>query len=268
MGIQGGGSDTVIEYTELGSNGNPYSDQSHNLYILGGDNFTLQYSYSHDCRGGQNFHIRARRAILAYNWFQDAAAYEGDMMTNQSNYDPLADGTQKMLLVGNVLVQNPKPANSNKLITLHNDAGLPNPMISLTALWNTFVFRDASKATNSAVVQFSSRSLAGGSVRFSNNVVAGVNARSAVMSGIGRGPSVSGQDNFFLTGSYAGPLRNSVFGRDPGFVDSSTGDYRLSPDGTGSTIIQGEGIFKRSSPAERNQHLPQNFKQLYRKGLQ
>ena len=228
MGVQGGGSNTVIEYTEFDANGVPNSDQSHNIYILGGDNFTLRYSYSHDSVGGQNFHVRARNATLAYNWFQNAADYEGDMMTNQASYDAGANGVQDMLFLGNVVVQNPTPGNEGKLITLYNDGGTPNPTMNITALWNTFVFREAGRGTDTAPIQFSKATLAAGTVVFSNNIVSASGARSAVITDAGSGSlTVSGTNNFFPTGSLVLPIVGTKFATDVLFVNAGSGNYAL-----------------------------------------
>jgi hypothetical protein len=228
MGMQGGGNNTLIEYSEFDRNGDPSSDQSHNLYTLGGNHFILQYSYLHDSVGGQNFHIRARNATLAFNSIQNAADYEGDMMTNQAKYDSGADGVQNMHLIGNLVVQKATPLNGNKLLVLYNDGDPTKPTMNLVAVGNTFVFRDPSKATGSAVVQFSANTLRGGSIWFSNNIVGGVNARSAFLTGVGSGmPAIAGHRNFFTSGSYVGPLKGSIFGRDPMFVSPASNDFSV-----------------------------------------
>lgn len=232
MGIQGGGSNTVIESSEFDRNGFPGSDQSHNIYILGGDNFTLRYSYSHDCIGGQDFHIRARNATVAYNWFQNASDYEGDMMTDQANYDPGINGTQNLLLIGNVFVQNATPGNEGKFITLYNDTGSPKPTFNLTALWNTFVFNDT-YPYGAGVVQFSTNTLTGGTVVFSNNLVGGAGpttSRSVVRTDGGSGTlNLSGSNNFFLSGfsGNTSGLSASVFALDAKFTNPSASDYTL-----------------------------------------
>lgn len=229
MGVQGGGSNTVIEYTEFDANGNPNTDQSHNIYILGGDNFTLRHSYSHDARGGQNFHVRARNATLAYNWFQNAADYEGDMMTNQTAYDAGNNGLQNLLFVGNVVVQNPTPANESKLITIYNDTGGAGYSMNLYALWNTFVFKEAARSSaNTAVIRFSTSTLGSGSVVFSNNVVSAPASRSAIFTD-GGGGSVAecGTNNYFPNGSSVSPIINTRFGTDVLFTDAATRDYSL-----------------------------------------
>lgn len=233
MGIQGGGSNTIIEYSEFDRNGYEGSDQSHNIYILGGDNFTLRYSYAHDSIGGQNFHIRARNATLAYNWFQNAADYEGDMMTNQANYDPGITGIQNLLLLGNVFVQNAAPANQTKFITLYNDdSSVAKPTFNLTALWNTFIFNDT-YPYGAGVIKFSTATLAGGNIVFSNNVVAGVGAttaRAAIITDGGSGAlSSSGSSNFFLSGfaGQSGNLTASIIAADPKFADPQHSNYSL-----------------------------------------
>jgi hypothetical protein len=236
MGIQGGGSNTVIEYTEFDHNGAPASDQSHNLYILGGDVFTLQYSYLHDSVGGQNFHIRARSATVAYNWIQNAADYEGDMMANQSNYDAGANGVQSMLFIGNVVVQNANPANPTKLIVLFNSPETGAMTMNLTAVWNTFVFKDPSlgtQSTNSAPIQFNKGGSypMNGTITFSNNIVAGLGARSAVLINTAYGTlgtvTIAGTNNFFITGSNVSTLTNTKFASDVLFTNAGSGDYTL-----------------------------------------
>lgn len=226
MGIQGGGSNTVIEYTEFDANGNPTSDQSHNIYILGGDNFTLRHSYSHDCRGGQNFHIRARNATVAYSWFENAADYEGDMMTNQTTYDAGNNGVQTLTFIGNVVVQNSAPDNEIKLLQLYNDSGDPNITMNLTALWNTFVFKQVGRGSNTAVVRFSTATLKSGKVIFSNNLISSPEERAALSSDGGSGAlTVSGTNNLFRTGSSVSPLVATVFAADPAFTNAATRDY-------------------------------------------
>jgi hypothetical protein len=227
MGMQGGGSNTVVEYSEFDSNGNPNSDQSHNIYILGGDSFTLRYSYSHDSRGGQNFHVRARSATLAYNWFENAADYEGDMMQQETAYDSGANGTQNMLFIGNVVIQNPNPANESKLITLYNDGG-SNITINMTALWNTFVFKQAGRGTETAVVKFSTATLKAGAVVMSNNIVVASGGRSAIATDSGSGTLTrSGANNLFPTGSSVTSLSNTLLSNNVLFTNASTNDFSL-----------------------------------------
>lgn len=108
----------------------------------------------------QNFHIRARNATVAHNWFD----YEGEMMTNQSAYDPGNTGTQNLLFLGNVVIQNAAPDNELKLLQLCNDAGTSNVSMRLTALWNTFLFWQADLGTETAVVKYGTATLATGTV--------------------------------------------------------------------------------------------------------
>jgi hypothetical protein len=237
MGVQGGGDRTVIDHTEFDRNGVPNSDQSHNLYVVGGNQFTLQYSYLHDSIGGQNFHIRARDAILAFNRIENAADYEGDMMTNAPQYDPGVTGIQNLLFIGNVMIQARKPANGSKLLTFFNDGDEAKPIMNVVSLWNTFLFRDKTKGTESSVIQFSAWTLRGGDIWFSRNIVAGTNPRSAVLSGFGRGvPTVRGERNYFPAGSYVGSLKSSIFSVEPGFRNVAQGDLTLMADGAAAPV--------------------------------
>jgi hypothetical protein len=253
MGIQGGGSNTIVEYSEFDSNGNPGSDQSHNIYILGGDNFTLRNSYSHDCRGGQNFHIRARNATVAYNWFENASDYEGDMMTNQASYDPGINGVQDMLFIGNVVIQNQAPDNEIKLIQLYNDGGGTNVTMNIAALWNTFVFKQTGRGTNTAAIRFSTATLKAGTVIFSNNIVAAPEARTAISSDGGGGTLVaSGTNNLFPTGSSVSPLLGTKFAADVLFTNAASKDYSLQASspavGYASTSVAPQPTWKYSAP--------------------
>ena len=262
MGIQGGGSNTLVEYSEFDANGVPSTDQAHNIYILGGDNFTLRYSYSHDCRGGQDFHIRARNATLAYNWFQNAGDYEGDMMTEVSTYDAGANGTQNLLLIGNVFVQNAAPGNEGKFITMYNDVGTPKPTFNLTALWNTFVFNDT-YAYGAGVIQFSTNTLAAGTVTFANNLVAGAGPttpRSVVVATDGGSGAytLSGSNNWLLSGfsGRTGALAGSVLGADPMFNAAGAYDYSLQS-GSGArnaaaTVVTPAPVSQVDAPPPNN----------------
>ena len=82
-GLTGGTQDSELTalFCEFDGNGTllaSSSAPSHNIYIYGGT-FALRYSYVHDPIQGQNFHIRAKQAVLEYNWFARAKSYAGDL---------------------------------------------------------------------------------------------------------------------------------------------------------------------------------------------
>ncbi|MCK5806612.1 MAG: hypothetical protein KAI66_27535, partial [Lentisphaeria bacterium] len=122
-GITGSSDDFVVEFSEFAHNGKLTSSGSptHNVYIYGGV-FTLRYSYLHDPLEGQNFHVRARKALLEYNWITRPGSYPGDVMSCNSLCGGSGQNaiTQEMTLRGNVIVQG-TPANGSQLIALFND---------------------------------------------------------------------------------------------------------------------------------------------------
>ena len=52
----GSSHDITLEYSEISGNGGN-SVYQHNVYISGGDNVAIRYSYIHDSVGGQNIHM-------------------------------------------------------------------------------------------------------------------------------------------------------------------------------------------------------------------
>ena len=113
------------------------SAPTHNIYIYGGT-FTLRYSYVHDPVQAQNFHVRAKTAVIEYNWFARAKSYEGDLMTDDDATGTSAVG-QTMLLRGNVLLQAAQPGNNSQVIAVYNDAEIEGRSFSVRLINNTFV---------------------------------------------------------------------------------------------------------------------------------
>ncbi len=141
-GLTGGSQDSEIsvEFCEFDSNGTllaSSSAPSHNIYIYGGT-FVLRYSYAHDPIQGQNFHIRAQRSTIEYNWFARAKSYQGDLMTDD-DYDGSSTFIQQMLFRGNVVFQGTTQTNASQIIAVYNDAGADGLTLNVTLAYNTFV---------------------------------------------------------------------------------------------------------------------------------
>jgi hypothetical protein len=79
-GLTGAGDGLTVEFSEFDGNGLPQSPPAHQMYIYGGT-FTMRYSYVHDSPAGQSFHLRARDALLEYNWLTRPGSYMGDLMS-------------------------------------------------------------------------------------------------------------------------------------------------------------------------------------------
>ena len=94
----------LIEYSEFAHNG--YGDgQSHNMYILGVDKFTIRYSYTHHAKIGHNIKTRAKVNIIEYNRVMDeqdgTSSYAIDVPDGGLTY-----------IIGNLLQQGPEADNS------------------------------------------------------------------------------------------------------------------------------------------------------------
>ncbi len=233
-GITGGSqeSSATFEFCEFDGNGNlSATSPTHNMYIYGGV-FALRYCYVHDSLQAENFHIRARRAFLEYNWFARAANYEGDLMTD-IDFTGSGPFAQSMLVRGNVFVLNANPQNPSQVLVLYNDAQLQNLTLSMQVINNTLV-------GNGGHAAFVHLSNAGGtqmSATISNNIVSGTGA--PVLVEQAASAFVLGTNNWLPAGSSAGPLANSVFSSVPGFTNPGAKDYTLAP---GSAAIGSAGV--------------------------
>ncbi len=220
-GLQGAGTDTVVEFCEFDRNGLPGSvDGSHNLYIQGGD-LTVRYSYIHDAQRSQNMHIRANRAVFEYNWIARATSYMGDMMP--CTMDPCGLD-QSLVLRGNVIVRG-TPTNDGQVFVMHNDQGDAGMNYELTLVNNTVI----GNGDGASLVHFSNEDPVLNvqqTAIVSNNVLVDV---ASVFRTDDPGLSnwtASGSNNWLSDGTNdTNGLAGSVFGADPGFVNLGGGNY-------------------------------------------
>ncbi len=131
-GILGGAGNVLIEYSEFARNGGcvPTFGCSHNIYIGGGNRFTLRYSYSHHASIGHLVKSRAQENHILYNRIMDEAdgtsSYKIDLPNGGLSY-----------VIGNLLQQGPNTDNST--IVAYGEEGLINPSKTLYVVNNTFV---------------------------------------------------------------------------------------------------------------------------------
>ncbi len=219
-GVTGAGDDIRIAFSEFGGNGLVYGGgaANHSLYVYGGT-LDVRYSYFHDSPSGQHFHVRSRDATLAYNWFTRPGSYTGDIMPCE-HFCGGADGqpvTQRMLLLGNVIVQG-APSNPTKLLTLYKDesggsvdmTGVPNAF-ELTMINNTLV--GTSRPGGNAVVQLRNDTIKT-TLHASNNVALSFSAF-----GSPQQPgnyTIDGAGNWMTAGTTDTGLVGSTFGKDAG----------------------------------------------------
>jgi hypothetical protein len=221
-GIQGAGSDVLVESCEFDRNGLPDSrEASHNLYIHGGV-ITVRYCFIHDARRAQNFHIRAKTAVLEYNWIAQPASYMGDMMP--CTMEPSAK-EQTILLRGNVFIQG-TPANDGQIFVMYNDQRAAGITFRLSMVNNTFI----GSGDPAALIHFANDNP-------TNNVLQAVVLNNNVFFHVSRimrvdRPSLSnwqfsGTHNWISSGTLdQGDLKATVSGADPVFASASSHDYR------------------------------------------
>jgi hypothetical protein len=225
-GITGGTQDSeiTVEYCEFDSNGNTNASSSsptHNIYIYGGT-YTMRYCYLHDSAQSQNFHVRARQAVLEYNWFARAKAYEGDLMTDD-DFSGNGPFSQSMTLRGNVFVQAAAPANHSQVVVIYNDAGQTNLTLSVRALYNTFVGNGGS----AAFIHLSNADGTQMTAEESDNIIFGT-TRPVLIENAAKA-SAYGSNNWMQTNATVAPFTATVQSSIPGFRNAAAKDYTLAP---------------------------------------
>jgi hypothetical protein len=192
-------SDILIEHSEFARNG--FGDgYSHNLYIGHVNSLTFRFNSTHHATVGHALKSRAFTNYILYNRIMDEADGESSRLIDLPN-----GGTA--VIIGNLLHQSTATNNSNMMC--HACEGATNPNQSLSVVNNTFV-NDRWTGTfvdNRSVV----------TALVTNNIF------------VGNGTAVVGP---------ATQQANLAVATDPGFVDISTHDSRLTAAATGA-IDQG-----------------------------
>jgi len=242
-GLTGGSqaSQITVEFCEFDANGTlqaSSSSPSHNIYVYGGD-FTLRYSFVHDPVQAQNFHIRAQRSVIEYNWFARAASYAGDLMTDD-DYDGSGTFTQSMIFRGNVIVQGSTQSNDSQIIAVYNDARAAGLTLNVTLVYNTFVGPTGGRA---ALVHLSNADGTTMNAELDDNLIVGATAATHVeMTSVGK---VTGTHNWLPTGATATGLAATVFGASPGFTSAPQEDFTLV---SGSSAIGAATALSTGAP--------------------
>lgn len=191
-GILGGAYGTLlIEYSEFYNNGIGSYGRTHNLYIDSGDKLIFRYNYSHHATVGHNFKSRARENYILYNRIMDEA--DGD-----SSYAVDMPNGGLNYVIGN-LIQQGINTNNSTLMT-YGVEGLRNGGIHELYVINNTMINDRGTGIFIDVNQNAS------AVNISNNIFSGGGREL-------RGP---------------GELISNLSTSEPGLVDISQFDYRLS----------------------------------------
>jgi hypothetical protein len=216
-------SQATVEWSEFDANGNlaaSSSSPTHNIYIYGGD-FTLRYSYLHDPIQGQNLHCRAINSTIEYNWLSRAKSYTGDLMTNDDYANnPVGALSQTMTFRGNVINEGTQ-ANDSQIWAVYNDEASGSPVsFHITMLYNTLV---GTSGGHAALVHLANSDGTTMSADLESNLV--FNSTVAVLNDNPPTGTVTGSNNWLMTGTSTTGLTGSVLGDDPGFTSASSLDF-------------------------------------------
>jgi hypothetical protein len=256
-GLTGGSqdSDITVQFCEFDRNGTllaSSSAPSHNIYIYGGT-FGLRYSYAHDPIQGQNFHIRAKQAVLEYNWFARAKSYAGDLMTDD-DYDGSGSLTQMMTLRGNVIIQGAQ-SNTGQIVAVYNDGGAAGLTLNLVLLYNTFV---GAAGGHAALVHLSNADGTPMNAQLDDNLITGT-TRATLIEQASTG-HVTGTHNWLPTAADGAGLTGTASGADPMFKNAAQDDFTLA---AGSSAIGAAAVPATGAP-DREYYRDETMARMYR----
>ena len=202
---------TVIESCEVAFNGLG-DGYTHNFYMQATGTH-IRYNYIHDANGGINYKDRSLADAtgvaveFSYNWVESApGAYELDFSSNSA----AGQSAQDAYLVGNIILKSAAAANY-VIVVFGNDGR-----------------RGTLRLSNNTIIAGNELTrmmlLSGGNpAEFDNNIYDG----STRLFASGSNTTVSGMNNWLMTGTTVAGLANSIFGSDPGFIDRVNRDYHL-----------------------------------------
>jgi len=159
-GILGGGATVLIEYSEFDHNGQCPPGGfgcAHNMYIDGGNLFTLRYSYTHRAHEGHTVKSRAKENHILYNRIMSE--------DSDTSYEINLPNGGLSFIIGNVIQQGPNTGNST--IILYGEDGVPaDGRTNEIYIVNNTIVNDLGSG---AFISLSS----GPTARFVNNIFAG-----------------------------------------------------------------------------------------------
>ena len=227
-GIQGYGENILIEFCEFFNNGAPeILGYSHNIYTHGGT-FIIRYCHIHDPEDGQNFHMRTRDALLAYNLIENAGSYMGDIMTNMVDRNEGEPITQTLTLLGNIIVEKGEPRNDAQIFVTYNDQEWPQTSFRFNLYYNTFI---GNGNINGLIHVTDKPGTVNQEFYLYNNIIYGT--PNPLRVDIDSDYTLVSQNNWWqgTSSDYSDDLQymsNSHFGTNPGFTDLNGGDYTLT----------------------------------------
>jgi len=231
--------DILIEYCEFFHNGSGI--YAHQMYLASwkpGATATVQYNYIHDSSGGLNIKSRMPHNVVRYNWIENAANYEVDII--DSDQSPVAESLRPMNteFIGNVVVTGVTGNPHHQMNFGSDQPRSPGTEGTFTVANNTFVMNLASNENHMIRV--------GGKVkeaRFYNNIFVGPNIPEfsviTVQNDKGEdvsvgGPAVleklTGANNFIAANCRVFPVEftGTIKGADAAFADFKAEDLHLA----------------------------------------
>jgi len=217
-GILGGNGTVLIEYSEFDHNGQcpPTFGCAHNMYIDGGNLFTLRYSYTHRAHEGHTVKSRAKENHILYNRIMSE---ESD-----TSYEINLPNGGLSFIIGNLIQQGSNP-NVNSTIIQYGEDGIPaDGRTNEIYIVNNTIVNDRGSG---AFISLS----AGPTARFVNNVFAG---GGSVPSGAG----ITSTTNLTTPTSSAGLVNAAVFdyhllvgspARNAGTAPGTAASFSLTP---------------------------------------
>jgi Bacterial Ig domain/Right handed beta helix region len=204
----------LVEQSEIASNGSVSGPYSHNVYIDEGGTATFRFNYIHDSVSGQNFKSRSHFTQLLYNHIADSADGEVSLVDSGSTTQPYSNA----LMLGNIVISKVRSAGSNQLkfIDFGQDIGIAHSGI-LYLVHNTLI-------AGSPAVQFLWASSPESSIVAEHNIFYG----SDTIVGMDGNGTVGFRNWVPTSASVPSTWSENLLGADPGFVDGSTGNYRLT----------------------------------------
>jgi len=231
--------DITIEFCEFFHNGEGI--YAHQMYLASwkpGATATVQFNYIHDSTGGVNIKSRMPHNIIRYNWIENAANYECDIV--DSDESPVAASLRPMNteFIGNVVITNAERGNPHHKMNLGSDQPRsPGTEGTFTIANNTFVLRRASDEIH--MIRFGGNVKAGllynnifvapGVPSFRLVVIEDTAAEPGKAGTPGRMGSLAGANNFVADNclEVPGELTGTIRGADAGFTDLKSHDFAL-----------------------------------------
>jgi hypothetical protein len=230
-----GSGSLTLEYSEIARSGG--LDTHHPLYIetdpfaYPGAVFRMQYTYVHDGTGGNLLKSRAERNEIYYNWIQQSAYHDVELIGLDSSDAPPRPMNSDV--VGNVIEQPAIGIIDTTAVRIGHDwvesSGLPGSHGRYRFVANTFLM----PAGTTAAVMKAEGALE--SLEVHDNVFYSPSTPLTILVDNAGDPAqwttdraVSGSNNWIVTGSSTPPEWTTTFsGTAPGFV--ATNDFHLAP---------------------------------------